>query len=468
MIIIGPVTIDFTPLINIANDPLAAAWFLLVHGGWVAFLLFFGWMAKMIWFYHIWRNYVAENLRPVILAIDVPKRSIQTPKAVENIFSHLAGAHGSMNRREIYLQGKVQEWFSLEIVSIDGYVQFLVWTWDKFRDLAETAIYAQYPDAQITEVEDYTTAVPHRYPNSEWDLWGTEFVFANNQAYPLRTWMAFEHAGQKDEPFKDPLAAMLESMARLASGEQIWLQILLRPINQGWQKKANELVNKLIGKKAKKKELLIEKTIGLGGKVAVPIVEQMLGTEFAAAGEKKRDEPESKILYLAPGERAAVEAIEMKTAKIGFEVKIRAIYVARTEVFKKQHGAHAIIGSIKQLNTNDLNSLKPDFKHVGPSSLWLWKSRRNSWRKTKLARAYSLRSMYVGKPTFVMNIEELATLWHFPTAAVHAPLISRTDARRAVPPSGLPVERVAPLARPFTSPVGGGAAEGPPQGLPVV
>ncbi|MFH1430241.1 MAG: hypothetical protein ABIG71_01795 [Candidatus Uhrbacteria bacterium] len=457
------IVFNIDPLLAVADDPISATLFLIENGAWVIFLIFFFWVAKQLWYNHIWGSYVTKNLRPVLLAIDVPRRSIQTAKAVENIFAHLAGAHGSSTRREAHLEGKIQEWFSLEIVSIDGYIQFLAWTWDKYRDLVETAIYAQYPDAQITEVEDYSKAVPHKYPDDEWDFWGTDFRFYAPQAYPIRTWPQFEHQGQKEEAFKDPLAAMLENMARIAPGEQMWFQILVRPIAQDWQKESAKFVKKLIGAKVPEAKSIIDPFLNFGGKIIETVLAETIGWG-AGEPEVKRNEPESRMLHLSPGERAAVEAVDMKAAKIGFDVKVRAVYVGRKEVFKKQHGAHAVIGAIKQLNTNDLNGLKPDFKHSGPGSLFFFKSLRNNYRKTRLVNAYTARSMYVGGPTYVMNIEELATLWHFPTEAVHAPLIAKTVAKRAVPPTGLPMEAMRMPIEKKVSLVGGKTSDSDSEG----
>ena len=39
-----------------------------------------------------------------------------------------------------------------------------------------------------------------------------------------------------------------------------------------------------------------------------------------------------------------------------------------------------------------------------------------------------------------MNIEELATLWHFPLPFVKTPLLQHTTAKRAEPPLNLPIE----------------------------
>ena len=48
-----------------------------------------------------------------------------------------------------YVEGRVQEWFSLEITSFDGELHFYIRTLAQFRNLVEAAIYAQYPQAEI-------------------------------------------------------------------------------------------------------------------------------------------------------------------------------------------------------------------------------------------------------------------------------------------------------------------------------
>ena len=41
--------------------------------------------------------------------------------------------------------------------------------------------------------------------------------------------------------------------------------------------------------------------------------------------------------------------------------------------------------------------------------------------------------------SYVLNVEELATLFHFPTFEVTAPVAPRVEAKRGKPPSGLPI-----------------------------
>lgn len=46
----------------------------------------------------------------------------------------------------------------------------------------------------------------------------------------------------------------------------------------------------------------------------------------------------------------------------------------------------------------------------------------------------------MGASPFVLNLEELATLWHFPLADVRTPLLQKTQIKQTEPPAGLPVE----------------------------
>lgn len=127
-------------------------------------------------------------------------------------------------------------------------------------------------------------------------------------------------------------------------------------------------------------------------------------------------------------------------SKIAFRVKMRIMYVAKKEVFSKGKVAYSIVGAIKQYNVNDGLSLKPEGKRVGVSStLLVMKDRRNNVRKERLMSAYSSRSNWVGLPSFFMNTEELASLWHLPVSLyVKAPQLKKTETKKTEPPINLP------------------------------
>lgn len=440
------ITIDLSYFETLSvMSPLAIMWRLFADGGWVIILWVFLWGSWEIWVN--WRQNLYEAKRRwIFLAIDIPKAVLdepgQSPLAVENIFAHLDGAHGSDTLWEKYWGGKTQDWFSLEIVSMEGYIQFVIRTRDKFRDLVEAAIYAQYPDAEITEVVDYTKPAPKTFPDPEWELFGTEWINVKPDAYPLRTYHDFEDPATKE--FKDPLAAMLETMSRIGKGEQIWFQILITSISQKeWTRKGDNLVKKLIGAKVEAKETWLSKVVDLPGKVADTALTQILSSAEEAPPKKREEKKEASMMqYLSPGTKTLVEAIERKLSKIGFQTKVRMIYLGKKEVFKKARAAHPIVGAIKQFSTMDGQSIKPEYKKVGTAAHYIFIKRRLKWKKEKIMRAYRGRSTSRGLGKgFILNIEELATMWHFPANWIKAPPVKTVESKRGVPPINLPFEQ---------------------------
>lgn len=422
---------------SVGNNPFQAMWFFFLNGGWIVLLIVMVWGAIKL-FQGYKQNVFSSKKTWIVLAIDIPRMHEQGPRAVENAFAYMAGAHSANSWTETWLVGRTQDTISVEIASIDGHVQFLIRTTKGMRDLVEAAIYSQYPDAEITEVEDYARQVPVHYPDEEWDVWGTEMIPTKSDVYPLRTYPSFEDKVSGE--FKDPLSALLEGFSRLGPGEQSWFQIVLTPISQGdFVKKAEAAVKKIKGEKIEAKKTLLDHAVDLPLKGAGLVAEQLLGSgEPAKPAKKESGQP--KILGMSAGEKGVLEAVEMKASKIVYLVKIRFLYVAKKTAMVKTHAVHPFIGAIKQFNTNNMLSLKPESKKVGVNgALWFFKNSRNNERKTKLVMMYRNRSNWGGTPNFHLNIEELASLWHFPHALqVKAPQVKKTESKRSEPPSNIP------------------------------
>lgn len=432
------------------SPPTEVYLFLLKNGGWVILCVIC--YKLFLPMYHLNRigTYMAK-WKWVFLAVDIPKGNEQTPKAVEQIFAHLLGAHKSPDLEEAYLDGFRQRFFSFEIVSIEGYIQFIIGTEKKFRDLVEASIYAQYPDAEITEIEDYAKDFPEYFPNKDYQLWGTEYLLINKkQCYPIRTYEKFEHS-TAEEVFKDPMAALLETLSRLGKGEFGGIQIIAKPINKSfnnWVDDGLKLVKKLIGAKVKIKETLVSKLGGLPGQALDLTADTLLGREAAAVKKFEKEEMPSLMLHLSPGEKEIVEEVERKISKLGFACKIRVIYLAKKDVYDKNRFAYGVTGAFKQYTLENLNGIKPDGSKVITHVHFFMKEPRLNWRRTRLINAYKARSRWKGIMEYILNIEELASLWHFPMLTVKAPLVAKTEARRAQPPVTLPVERTMSEIRP--------------------
>ena len=428
----------FTNDLDITN-PFGVFWFVFKSGGWIIILIFLLWGFWQLWLDHIQNKY-ASTLEWVYLAIDVPRENEQSLKAVEQIFAQIAGAHATLSFVEKYWKGKTQAAFSFEIVSIDGHIQFIVRCQKRYRDLIESTIYAQYPDAEITEVEDYTKNVPNasQWPDPDWNLWGTEIVLVKDEHFPIRTYYEFEHS--LPQVFADPLAAILEFMGKIKPGEQIWLQFIIQHPNEvTWGKGGEKVVAKLLGKKVKQESGALGKIVEAPLNALSFVSQEFIGSGFMPDSEESKDDLNFGAFSLSPGEIEQVKAVQQKISKIGFHTKIRLVYISKKEVYDKSR-ASAIFGTIKQYNTQNFNSLKPHSKTM-TAALYFRVKQRIITRQKKILAGYKGRSTWRGTGKGKMfNIEELASLWHFPLYTVTGPLIKRAEAKKAGPPENLKFE----------------------------
>lgn len=423
------------------GNPFSVAVFLFASGGWVFVL--FAILSGLFWVWLYWRqNLFFARQQYVLLAIDVPRDNEQTPKAVEHVFSHIHGIHKNPNLIEKYIDGYLQPAVSLELISIDGFIQYLVRTPVRFRDLVEAAIYAQYPNAEIAEVEDYTRDAPTEWPNERYRMWGAEITLVNKDVYPIRTYPAFEHP--LTQTFLDPMASLLEIMGRLRVGEQIWLQwVITPPPDDSWRRRGIRAIKKLIGAKAPPAKSRLDVIGWLPNQVIQGLSESFtagLGTlPFGEADfTAKRDNvPPSLMLHLAPFERNIVESIGFKISKLTFSTKFRFVYLATKETFDKIGRVGGVFGALKQLAALDLNGFKPE-KKTKTTVDYFFKHTRENARARRLMWGYKYRSNWRGRNRYMLNIEELATLWHFPVITVKAPLVQKSQAKRGEPPIALP------------------------------
>lgn len=400
-----------------------------------------------------WKNYVRTKylmeLKWVLLEIipppDVP---LSSPKAAENIFAGLhasyAGFPGTSWKSQFF-QGKVPVWFSFEIISNAGETHFYIRCLEDQRNVVESLIFAQYPEAEINIASDYIDTLPPHLDLEQYDISGSELEFTKEQAYPIKTYVEFEEAGGKDEYARiDPIAPLMEAMSSLRPGEHLWLQFIIRATGGEWVKEGEKITNKLKGKKeepAKSTFVSVFKSIDSA-------IDSLTGS---APSEKKEEKKEEFSLQkLSPAEKKVLEQVEYKLSKLAFKTGIRLVYIARRDAFSGSR-IPTVIGMFKQLYYNNLNSFKPNsstgtrqkgaLKWAFPSDVGFFSAERTLKSKRRMYDAYRNRIFpgYKGKDILcILNTEELATLWHLPGLNVRAPLMPRIGAKKGQPPVGLP------------------------------
>ena len=384
-------------------------------------LLFFAWLVSFEIYNRL--KYLA-TLEWTLLEIRVPREVNKSPKGMEQIFAALFGIFlGPVRWQDKFFKGKVPDWFSFEIGGTGGEIHFYVRTQTKYRNLVESQIYAQYPDAELAEAEDYLSALPSSLPNDEYDLWGGEEILSKEDAYPIRTYPEFEEKGSGPDIVKriDPIASLAETIATLEYKEYISIQLLIRPMGDDWIKKGQAVVDKLMDKKPKIEAGWLTKTI-------FGIDALLSGGSSATEEKKERDQ-------LSPGKREVLEAVEKSFTKLGFESGIRLVYIFPTNMFHITHLA-AMNGAFKQFASPALNSFKLNKSTTPPIRGFLHKQKAYR-RKAFMYRKLRDRA-FVKKP-IILTTEELATIYHFPDVSVKSPLLPRVEAKKGEPPAGLPI-----------------------------
>src|SRR3989344_152651 len=435
---------------NILNAIIVFIWNVIDNWWWVIapfflwryFKFFWRWWRMEIWMF---------AQKKVLLEIKMPKEVLKPLKSMEQVFSAIWGnLFDPPDWSEFWIEGKDLESVQLEMVSMGGEPHLFVRCNENRRNAVEASIYSQYPEAEISIADDYTKYVPKDIPNKDWDLWGTDYQMSRSEVYPIKTYSEFfeETESAKEEKRVDPMSTLLEGMAKLGPGEQLWIQMAATPIlsvkdlKKGgygdFVAEGREIADKLAKRPGKQK----------GKSILMEVFEEAAYGKMPGAVEEEVTvfPPEMR---LTPGEKIIVEGVEGKIAKRCFKCSIRFIYLAKRENYFG--GVKAIpFGFFNQFATENLNGFKPFTRTITKIRMHSWlgifRKRRAYVRKRRLFFRYINRfSPLFPRPSgisaFILNTEELATLFHFPGRVVApAPFVSRVESKRGEAPPGLPME----------------------------
>jgi hypothetical protein len=399
----------------------------------------------------LWVQYVQAlffaKTETILLEIKLPREIFKSPKAMEFCINSLHSTLGEGNWFEKYWKGQVRIHHSLEIVSTDGVVHFYIWTRKGEKNKIEANLYSQYPGIEIFEVPDYT--LPVSYDPELHGMWMTEFELVKPDPFPIKTYIDYGLDKDPDEEFKiDPMTPLIEFLGSLSRGNNAWIQIIIRAHTKEETdpKKLSEALAAAAG------ELSLKKFFDNWEK-------QDLRWAKGSAAEVKKIMDDAKGVKdgvpvpgtgrpLTKDEQNIIESLNRSVSKKGFDTGIRVIYTAPKDIFSMGN-VGGIVGGIMHFNSDSgLNGFKPygttspNYKH--PFLVWKARSAKllNAERQDFLD-AYKRRA-YFHKPFkrdkyFILNTEELATLFHLPGGVSATPTFARVDSRKMDAPSNLPV-----------------------------
>jgi len=374
--------------------------------------------------------------RKTVLHISVPKEIETGPIVAEQIFATMHGVY-----REIgffrKLLGYEQDAISFEIATVNKSINFYVAFPEKLRNLVEGQIYAQYSDAEIVEVEDYTFSQDKEvYKNAI----GAEICFSDADIFPIKRYTQFED--KLTRVAVDPLSAITSTLTKFNHpSEQAWIQIVITPLGNKWKIiliKCVRLVHRgffmsmdwfqnayaraFITRKIWPKVVFLPLYVyfwirGVFVRGGVKSMLKMIGSA-SATGE---DDIEEQMAMRSHERESEADACMDKVVRLLFDVNIRIVYVPNeANKVKADAKIREMFGSFLQFNQPHLNGFELGSIESGESIV-------GKYRRREI------------KDSLIMSNEELATIYHLPSITVKTPNISWVRSRKLEPPVDIPL-----------------------------
>ncbi len=366
-----------------------------------------------------------NSLEWTLLEIVPSPDNVKSPAAMELFLLALHQTGGESTWIDRWIKGKVRTWFSLEIVSIEGHIHFYLQCESKLQKYIESQIYAQYPGCEIKVAEDYSA----KFNVENYDVMCAELQLTQPDPYPIKTYLDYQLDKDQEEEYKiDPITPMLEFLHTVPANNYVCMQIIVRA-----HKPEDKDPNKLFPTFSKKVDAWKE--------TAKKEVAKIKTESFVELDEGDRKRKQN---VQTDQQKKAIIALERSVTKYAFDTGIRMLNIGKKGSFSNMYGM--MLAMTKQYNSMDLNGFKP---RMGTTFDYPWQDpfgNKIKKMKSEMLEAYQMRDYFwksdykkKERPYFVLNTEELATIYHFPGMVAQTPSINRVDSRKVTPPDNLPI-----------------------------
>lgn len=263
-----------------------------------------------------------------------------------------------------------QEYISFEYTAHANEIYFYIVVPRKSKLLVEKQIIGFYPDCLIEETSEINI-----FENRK-SVLGEAMILKKGDEFPIRTYQKLE---------SDSMNAILSALGRLSENTSATIQILLKPEDDNWQNRIKKMIRKEEKNPGKRRYISFNPLVWMRGFLAI---------FFQDPEEKnKKDEPEIDEKDPIDDEGLMKE----KVKKTGFLVMVRVIVTADDDAIANAE-LRNIISSFSQFASPAYNRFRP-MHHKSLSVL---------------IQYFILRQFAWWQKNFLLNIEEIATLFHFP------------------------------------------------------
>ncbi len=355
------------------------------------------------------KNYYYRSVfSTIVLKITLPKfnqeKNDETKwkeilNSAESLYAAIGGLKGNNFLDSFFRTHK--KFISFEIIVQNEKISYYLALPKDLKRFLIQQIHAQYPHAFIEEVEDYNIFEPKSY------VAGGFFVFKKNFAFPIKTYQQMEN---------DPINSILNSLSKFKKEEGAAIQLLLIPIGNSWRQQGKNLVKKLM----RHETIDSYDSNGMTSK----LINYFFDLVFYSFKTKDKQKDKNIVTpQLTAQEQKTIESIEQKLSKGALAANLRIIVSTENKDTANAY-LNDILHSFSQYNIYEYgNSFQPAFL--------AWHSR--------LIRNFIYRR-FDNKRKIILNTEELASIYHFPSKQNDIPNLQWLEAKKYAPPLNLPTE----------------------------
>jgi hypothetical protein len=355
------------------------------------------------------KNSVFGGLEMILFLITMPKYSPKKEgegaKEEKNVISQMEQVFANF----LYLKKpspfQAPPCCAFEIASQIGSsdISFYVAVPKYLESVFEKYVQGVYPSAVVDKVpQDYTIFEPQGATA------GAYLKLSEPSLFPISTYQSLE---------TDPLALITNDLSKISVDEGGAVQVLIRPLSKLNLRKKGEKALKKVREGKAVRDAVIQAFEG----PVTEVFEDFSKVLFGKSSQKKEEElglKEKEQTF----DQKGYDAIQNKIQKQPFEVNIRVVSSAQSEGRAEEILQH-LLSAFSQYSLSAINGLEP--KEVYKREL------------QKLVYDFSFRN-FNKKQSNILNLEELASVYHFPTQYIETPYIKAAKSAAAAPPSDLP------------------------------
>ncbi len=320
--------------------------------------------------------------------------------AAENLFASIGGLRAQRGLAAFW-RGRTDH-VTFEIVAQRGVISFYVVVPAALLRYTQEMILAQYPSAQLEAVPDYGLFRPTSVVR------GCALMLTREYLFPLKTYAQMEG---------DPLNAITNSLRKLAERDAAAVQVVVRSARREWHTWGAQVAKD------------VQEGEGLAAAVSRHAPGFTLGKVLGffstrRSGQTANPREPQRPTQLTPMTQETVKAVEQKTSKAGLDVNVRLI-VSSSDGVDAERALRDLAEAFNQFTAYQYgNSLRPRPVPRG-----------------ELTDAYLFRR-YLPRWRMLLNAEELASLYHFPTPYADTPNLEWLGAKKQAAPTTLPTSGI--------------------------